>query len=107
LPLSSRQAIFASILQGVALCHSQGFAHTDLKPENILISSDFIPVIADFGTAMDDNTPLNQIIPRYTPGIGAPEQMKPTRFRINKERHWIRTDMWSLGVLLHDLIFDV
>lgn len=45
------QHIFAGIVRGVYLMHSEKIAHVDLKPSNIVISKDLAPLIIDFGHA--------------------------------------------------------
>lgn len=89
--------IIEPILDAVQYAHSQGIIHRDIKPANIMISSDGVPKILDFGIAkmMGDAEADNIIM--GTPSYMSPEQVKG-------EPLDERTDIYSLGVLLHHML---
>jgi serine/threonine protein kinase len=90
----------SQVAAGLAHCHEMNVAHCDLKPENIVISSVGHAKIVDFGQAVDSAegvAPLNG--PRGTMPFLAPEVM-----RLSSD--WIpaAADVWSLGVILFEMM---
>jgi serine/threonine protein kinase len=87
------------ICNGLAHAHSQGILHRDIKPANILLDTQLQPKIGDFGLArpLDAKVGENEAI-YGTPGYTAPEVVAPP--------HTVdqRADIFSLGVLLHELL---
>ena len=81
--------------------HERGVIHRDVKPPNILIGGDGKPRVVDFGLAKDradiSITRTGQI--EGTPNYMSPEQVKAVRAEVDH-----RTDVYSLGVVLYELI---
>ncbi|KAH9942589.1 Pkinase-domain-containing protein [Amylocystis lapponica] len=95
------KAVFVELLDAVHSCHDQGVFHRDLKPENILCSKgDDHVFVSDFG--LSTKTKLSSSI-----GCGSSFYMSPECIGIyTKKRPFSasRSDIWSLGVILTNLI---
>ncbi|MHC4670089.1 MAG: protein kinase domain-containing protein [Planctomycetota bacterium] len=109
LSIEERLALFVQVCHGVQHAHQKGIIHRDLKPTNILVMlQDDVPVpkIIDFGvakaigqrlTASTLHTQLGQIL--GTPAYMSPEQADSTVEDIDT-----RTDVYSLGAILYELL---
>jgi serine/threonine protein kinase/WD40 repeat protein len=110
LPLAQRLELFAQVCQAVQHAHQKGVVHRDLKPSNILVSADDdgtpAPKVIDFGIAkataarLTDRTfftSRDQFV--GTPAYMSPEQAEPTNLDVDT-----RADIYSLGVLLYELL---
>lgn len=89
-----------AIAEALAHAHEQGVVHRDLKPANVLLDDCGSPLLADFGLALHyDNQPLHENELAGTVAYMSPEQ-------IRGEAHWLdgRTDIWSLGVILYEMV---
>jgi predicted ATPase len=95
-------AIMRALLDGVRTAHGAGFVHRDLKPANVLLdltSGGVRPRIADFGIARSIDSDFTQAgAVLGTPAYAAPEQLR------NAATADARSDFWSLGVMLHELL---
>src|ERR1041385_7048416 len=110
LPTGERLDLFIQVCQAIQHAHQKGIIHRDIKPSNILVADhDGVPVpkVIDFGIAkattdqpLTDKTlytALEQFI--GTPAYMSPEQAKLSGFDIDT-----RSDIYSLGVLLYELL---
>jgi serine/threonine-protein kinase len=99
--------VFLGIVQGIEYLHGKGVVHGDLKPENVMIEGDFrnpdtwVPKVTDFGTValiahpvMLDGRPAVVATPRYA----SPEHL------LGVDQIEIRSDIYSLGLILHFLL---
>lgn len=109
LSIKQRLEVFASICDAVSHAHQKGIIHRDLKPGNILVSGDAhnpLPKVIDFGISRSveadprfraERTQMGQIM--GTPAYMSPEQSDPACEDIDT-----RTDVFSLGVILQELL---
>ncbi len=108
--IPSLMLVFLNICQGVEYTHSKGFIHRDLKPGNIIIGKHNEVTILDWGVATEiydpeeekgeGKSPEGQTNPRGA--AGTIEYMAPER--AFKEPASIKTDIYSLGVILHFML---
>ncbi len=91
--------LMQGICAGVASAHEHGILHRDIKPANILLDAHLQPKIGDFGLArpVDREVEDGEMI-FGTPGYTAPEVIEPPHVFDQ------RADIFSLGVMLHELI---
>ena len=105
LDIESRLKLFTHVLEAVQFAHANLIIHRDLKPSNVLVTADAQVRLLDFGIAKllaDDETAretqLTQLSGRaLTPDYASPEQIKG-------EPLTIATDVYSLGVVLYELL---
>jgi serine/threonine protein kinase len=103
-PASFERAVarlFAVVARAVAAAHAHGVIHRDLKPSNILLRRDGTPVVADFGLAKGDQDLAVSLTagPIGTPHYMSPEQIEQLHVRVDA-----RTDVYSLGVTLYEVL---
>lgn len=101
-PLDHQHAahLMASVAEAVAHAHKQGLVHRDLKPGNILIDAGGQPLVADFGLAVDER----QLRERAGELAGTLQYMSPEQVQGDVNRIDGRADIWSLGVMLYQLL---
>ncbi len=104
LTVAQAMAIYLPIVEAVAHAHAKGVVHRDLKPENVFLArqgDELVPKLLDFGIShitTDTNVRMTATgVVMGTPAYMAPEQIEGTR-RVDT-----RTDVWALGILLHEL----
>jgi len=91
--------LMQGICAGVAHAHMHGILHRDIKPANILLDAHLQPKIGDFGLARPMDTQVQEGDQIFgTPGYTAPEVIQPPH------KFDQRADIFSLGVMLHELI---
>ncbi len=99
LPLKDVLAFGAQVTDGLTAAHEAGIVHRDIKPANILITDRGEVKLLDFGLArLSGQTRLTR--EGSTPGTLA--YMSPEQIRGNQVDH--RTDLWSTGVVLHEML---
>jgi serine/threonine protein kinase/tetratricopeptide (TPR) repeat protein len=93
--------IVGAVADALAHAHAQLTIHRDVKPANIILTSAGVPVLVDFGLALDDlSAGGGELgIVSGTPAYMAPEQVAGTAHRIDG-----RTDIYSLGVVLYEML---
>jgi serine/threonine protein kinase len=111
LPTEERLRLFVQVCQAVQHAHQKGIIHRDIKPSNILVTeteqSDALPVVIDFGIAKaTTNQQLTDktLFTALEMLIGTPAYMSPEQAALASVDVDTRTDIYSLGVLLYELL---
>lgn len=107
--IAERLKLFIRVCQAVYHAHQKGIIHRDLKPSNVLVSSDgndAVPKVIDFGLAKAMHEPLTE---DSLPGgqnliMGTPRYMSPEQAELNNFDIDTRADVYSLGVMLYELL---
>ncbi|HEV8040649.1 MAG TPA: tetratricopeptide repeat protein [Bryobacteraceae bacterium] len=101
--IRERLELLRSVCEAVQYAHQHAVIHRDLKPSNILVKSDGAVRLLDFGIAkqlQDLDSPQDQartVARLMTPAYAAPEQ-------IRMQQTGVQTDVYSLGVILYELL---
>jgi eukaryotic-like serine/threonine-protein kinase len=112
LTVKERLELFMQVCDGVQHAHQKAIIHRDLKPSNVLVvehDGKPVPKIIDFGLAkamgqrLTDQTMFTEIGAM----IGTPEYMSPEQADQNELNIDTRTDVYSLGVILYQLLVGV
>src|SRR4029077_1143704 len=109
LTIRERLELFVLICRAVQHAHQKGIIHRDLKPSNILVTLyDGVPVpkVIDFGVAKATGQRLTDktIYTAFTQLIGTPLYMSPEQVELSGLDIDTRSDIYSLGVLLYELL---
>jgi WD40 repeat protein/serine/threonine protein kinase len=109
LSVEERLALFMPVCHAVQHAHQKGIIHRDLKPSNILVCLyDGVPIpkVIDFGLAKAMYQPLTEHTLHTAQGLmmGTPLYMSPEQAELNNLDVDTRTDIYSLGVILYELL---
>jgi serine/threonine protein kinase len=109
--LSTRERLelFMEVCQAVQHAHQKGVIHRDLKPSNIMVTvkdDRAVPKVIDFGVAKATQAQLTgkTLFTRLNQWIGTPEYMSPEQAGLGSLDVDTRSDIYSLGVLLYELL---
>ncbi len=102
LNLTARLQLFRQVCEAVQYAHQNLIVHRDLKPSNILVTPEGTPKLLDFGIAKlletdEASSALTKTQFPFTPEYASPEQ-------VSKQPINTATDIYSLGVLLYELL---
>jgi serine/threonine protein kinase/tetratricopeptide (TPR) repeat protein len=104
-----RVELFVSVCHAIQHAHQKGVIHRDIKPSNVLVTShDGKPVakVIDFGVAKAIHQPLTErtIYTNFAQMVGTPLYMSPEQAEMSGLDIDTRSDIYSLGVLLYELL---
>ena len=109
LDLEQRLRLFMTVCDGVQHAHQKGIIHRDLKPSNLLVKiqqDQWVVKIIDFGIAKATSQRLTDttFYTQLGAWVGTPEYMSPEQAEMTGLDVDTRTDVYSLGVLLYELL---
>jgi eukaryotic-like serine/threonine-protein kinase len=109
LPIHDRLELFLQVCQAVQHAHQKGVIHRDLKPSNILVTINdgvAVPKVIDFGIAKATAEPLTEktLFTAFAQLLGTPAYMSPEQATMTSVDIDTRSDIYSLGVLLYELL---
>ncbi len=112
LPTRERLRLFIKVCQAVQHAHQKGVIHRDLKPSNVLVTlhdGEGVPKVIDFGVAKALGQKLTQrtLFTASHHLIGTPAYMSPEQAALSGLDIDTRADIYSLGVLLYELLTGV
>ena len=112
LDTNARLKLFKSVCKAVQHAHTKGIIHRDLKPSNVLVTlHDGVPVpkIIDFGVskAMGQQLTEKTMFTAFAQMVGTPLYMSPEQAEMSGLDIDTRSDIYSLGVLLYELLTGV
>jgi serine/threonine protein kinase/formylglycine-generating enzyme required for sulfatase activity/dienelactone hydrolase len=104
-----RLTLFIQVCNAVQHAHQKGIIHRDIKPTNVMVTlhdGKPVPKVIDFGIAKAINQKLTEktLFTRYAHIIGTPTYMSPEQAELSDLDVDTRTDIYSLGVLLYELL---
>ncbi len=104
-----RLELFISVCQAIQHAHQKGIIHRDVKPTNVMIAMQdgrAAPKVIDFGVAKAINQRLTEhtLYTRFAQMVGTPMYMSPEQAEMSPIEVDTRSDIYSLGVLLYELL---
>ncbi|MFC1597048.1 protein kinase [Planctomycetota bacterium] len=104
-----RLELFVSVCHAIQHAHQKGIIHRDVKPTNVLVTlrdGTPIPKVIDFGVAKAINQRLTEqtVYTRFAQMVGTPLYMSPEQAEMSEPDVDTRSDVYSLGVLLYELL---
>jgi serine/threonine protein kinase len=109
LPVHERLELFVQVCRAVEHAHQKGIIHRDIKPSNVLVTLNDgrpVPKVIDFGVAKATNQQLTEktLFTAFAQVIGTPLYMSPEQAQMSSLDIDTRSDIYSLGVLLYELL---
>ena len=104
-----RLELFLPVCQAIQHAHQKGIIHRDLKPSNVLVApydGQPVPKVIDFGVAKATGQRLTErtLFTGFGTVVGTLEYMSPEQAELNNQDIDTRSDIYSLGVLLYELL---
>ncbi len=112
LSTAERLKLFIRVCQAVQHAHQKGVIHRDIKPSNVLVTlhdGEPVPKVIDFGVAKALGQKLTEktLFTGFAQMIGTPAYMSPEQAEMSGLDIDTRSDIYSLGVLLYELLTGV
>ena len=109
LPIRDRLELFIQVCQAIQHAHQKGIIHRDIKPTNVLVTlhdGKPVPKVIDFGVAKALHQRLTErtVYTSFAQVIGTPLYMSPEQAELSGLDIDTRSDVYSLGVLLYELL---
>jgi serine/threonine protein kinase/tetratricopeptide (TPR) repeat protein len=109
LSLRDRLDLFIQVCAAVQHAHQKGIIHRDIKPSNVLVAQRDgkpVPKVIDFGIAKATEQKLTErtMFTEFGQFLGTPAYMSPEQAEMSSEDVDTRSDIYSLGVLLYELL---
>ncbi|MBI4579481.1 MAG: protein kinase [Planctomycetes bacterium] len=104
LALEPTLALFVKVCDAVNFAHQHGVIHRDLKPSNVLVDSDGVPHVLDFGLAKPMMSSSKTWTSMTGEVVGTLPYMAPEQARGGHSQIDIRADVYSLGVMLYQVL---
>jgi serine/threonine protein kinase len=104
LPARNVATVVRALARAMHAAHTQGIIHRDLKPSNIMIGTNKRPIIMDFGLAKSMDAADNSGLTTTGTLMGTPQYMSPEQIDGDIKRIGPRSDVYSLGVILYELL---
>lgn len=106
---NQRLELFIPVCQAIQHAHQKGVIHRDIKPSNVLIAmydDQAVPKVIDFGVAKATGSTISEstLITGFGGIVGTPQYMSPEQATVNNLDIDTRSDVYSLGVLLYELL---
>jgi serine/threonine protein kinase len=106
---SQRLELFVPVCQAIQHAHQKGIIHRDIKPSNVLVAlydDRPVPKVIDFGVAKATGGTLTEQTLETAFGgvVGTPQYMSPEQASLNNLDIDTRSDVYSLGILLYELL---
>lgn len=109
LTTEQRLSLFCDVCRAIQHAHQKGVIHRDIKPTNVLVTmhdTTIVPKVIDFGIAKAISHRLTEktLFTRFGQMVGTPQYMSPEQAEMNDLDVDTRSDVYSLGVLLYELL---
>ncbi len=104
LSLEEKVALFLGVIEGVHGAHQRGVIHRDLKPANVMVNDEGRVKVLDFGLAKLADSTMDAMKTQTGQLVGTLNYMSPEQAGGDSDELDVRTDVYSLGCVLYELL---